>query len=58
VAAEFRLQAYAQLVYTATQYAPSATVRFRTDGQPTRVPTDGGDKLEVTRADYRELQPS
>jgi spore germination protein GerM len=51
------VQAYAQLVYTATQTG-ALTVRFRTEGKPTDVPTDGDPMAEVSRTDYLELQPA
>jgi spore germination protein GerM len=51
------VQAYAQLVYTATQ-AGATTVRFLTEGKATDVPTDSEPMAEVTRTDYRELRPT
>jgi spore germination protein GerM len=57
VSGPLQLQAYAQLVFTATQYDRSAPVRFRIDGEPTSAPTDEGQLPVVHRSDYRDLSP-
>jgi spore germination protein GerM len=53
------VQAYAQLVYTATQYSRIAwRVRFLVEGEPDNVPTlNGGDRRVVTRSNYEDLKP-
>jgi spore germination protein GerM len=57
VSGPLQLQAYAQLVFTATQYDRSAPVRFRIDGEPTSAPTDEGQLPVVHRSNYRDLSP-
>jgi spore germination protein GerM len=50
------VQAYAQLVYTATNYGPDE-VLFMTEGKPIKAQTDGETKSVVSRDDYRSLDP-
>jgi spore germination protein GerM len=57
ISAQNAVQAYAQLVYTATQYEPSQ-VRFMTEGKPISAQTDAATKSVVTRDDYRSLAPT
>jgi spore germination protein GerM len=54
------VQAYAQLVFTATQYTKMARkVRFLIDGEPDNVPTlAAGDRAVVSRINYVDLGPS
>lgn len=59
---EFQVQAFAQLVFTATEF-PTVTrgVRFLIEGQPRGTPIEGGIKPAnetVTRSDYRALDPT
>ena len=58
VAGDLSLQAYAQLVYTATQYDRSKPVRFQIEGKSVSAPTDEGQKDHVQRNDYLSLQPA
>ena len=52
------VEAYAQIVYTATQYpAVARRVRFLIEGEPDNVPTLNEDEPEVTRSNYRDLSP-
>lgn len=57
VAGDLSLQAYAQLVYTATQYDRSTPVRFQIEGKSVSAPTDEGQKDAVRRSDYLSLRP-
>jgi spore germination protein GerM len=50
------VQAYAQLVYTATQYGPTQ-VEFSIEGNPIKAQTDAETKSKVSRNDYRSLDP-
>jgi spore germination protein GerM len=56
ISAQNAVQAYAQLVYTATQYQPSQ-VQFMTEGEPINAQTDAATKAQVSRNDYRSLDP-
>jgi spore germination protein GerM len=56
ISAQNAVQAYAQLVYTATQYQPSQ-VRFMTEGKPIQAQTDAATKSVVSRTDYLSLDP-
>ena len=56
IARDVALQAYAQLVYTATQYG-ATTVRFMSNGKVVPVATDDETKDVVDRTDYRSLEP-
>jgi spore germination protein GerM len=58
VAGDNQQQAFAQLVYTATQEDRSAAVRFRIEGKPISAPTEEGQRDEVRRSDYESLQPT
>jgi len=53
------VQAYGQLVYTATQFTKVALkVRFLIEGEQDNVPTlDAGDRPVVSRRNYDELKP-
>jgi spore germination protein GerM len=53
------VQAYGQLVYTATQFTKVALkVRFLIEGEPDNVPTlDAGDRAVVSRRNYDDLKP-
>jgi spore germination protein GerM len=52
------VNAFAQLVYTATELDSVRRVRFLVDGQPRNAfAFDGQEKPEVTRADYSALKP-
>jgi spore germination protein GerM len=57
IAADTAVQAYAQLVYTVTQYDAALSVQFRTEGENVNVPTDEGNLPEVNRSDYGTLRP-
>lgn len=51
--------AYAQLVYTATQFEGVNSVAFRIDGQDGPVPNGDGESTQVVRrADYANFSPS
>jgi spore germination protein GerM len=50
--------AFAQIVYTATELDTVTTVRFRVDGEPRNArDAEGGEQRVVDRSDYRELAP-
>ena len=50
--------AFAQIVWTATELDTVTTVRFRVDGIPTNaLDGDGGEQRVVDRSDYQELEP-
>jgi spore germination protein GerM len=57
ISAQNAVQAYAQLVYTATQYQPSQ-VRFMTEGKPIQAQTEAATKPVVSRTDYLSLDPN
>ncbi len=58
IAGDNQLLAVAQLVWTATNHAPSSRVRIRVAGKPIEVPTDDGlSRLPVGRADYTTVAP-
>lgn len=51
-------QAFAQIVWTATELDTVTTVRFRVDGIPTNaLDGEGGEQRVVDRGDYNELEP-
>jgi spore germination protein GerM len=59
ISAQNAVQAYAQLVYTATQYSPGPSqVQFMTEGKPIKAQTEAETKPTVTRADYPSLRPT
>ncbi len=59
VQGDFQLQAFAQLVQTATGLSGVRDVRFRIGGAPIDAPTDAGVSSEpVTRDDYASLAPA
>lgn len=50
--------AFAQIVYTATELDTVSTVRFRVDGIPTNaLDAEGGEQRVVDRSDYQALEP-
>lgn len=51
-------EAYAQIVYTATDLPKVASVAFLTEGKPIAVPTDEGNLDVVGRPDYATLTPA
>jgi len=51
------IQAYAQIVYTATDQGTAKRVRFFIEGEPRDVPTDEGNLGEVSNRDYFSLAP-
>ncbi|MBV9952567.1 MAG: GerMN domain-containing protein [Acidimicrobiia bacterium] len=58
ISAQNAVQAYAQLVYTATQYPSGPSqVQFLTEGKPINAQTDAATKSVVGRSDYRSLAP-
>jgi len=50
-------QAYAQMVYTATERSDVEAVRFSIEGKPVDVQSDAGNLGTVTRKDYSSLAP-
>ncbi len=50
-------QAYAQMVYTATELPDVVAVSFSIEGKPVDVQSDAGNLGIVTRQDYRSLAP-
>ncbi len=50
-------QAYAQMVYTATEPDTVDKVRFSIEGKPVDVQSDAGNLPTVTRQNYRSLAP-
>lgn len=58
IAGDDQLLAVAQLVWTATDHAPSDLVRIIVRGKPIEIPTDDGlSRLPVGRADYSTVAP-
>ena len=56
ITGEVAVQAYAQVVYTATEYE-TKLVRFLVEGKVFLVATDGETKEVVNRDDYLDVQP-
>ena len=58
IAGDNQLLAVAQLVWTATDHAPTSLVRIQVGGKPIEVPTDDGlSRLPVGRDDYTTVAP-
>jgi spore germination protein GerM len=58
---ELLVQAFAQLVFTATEFRTVTGVRFLIEGQPRGTPIEGGIKEAnetVDRSDYRSFDPT